>query len=101
MASDKYSVEIAQAADEDFRVALAYYMRVAGRASAAKFVERLEDVLEHLEVVPTAAAKIGDSGFYWLPVRSHVLVYRIDEGLSKVYVARIHYGSSNWRKLIE
>ena len=101
MTSDGYAVEISQAADEDFRVALAYYLRVAGRPSAEKFIARYEDVIAYLETVPTAAAKIGATGFRWLPVRSHILVYRIDEKTSKVYVARMHYGSSNWREQLE
>ena len=101
MASEGYAVEVSQAADEDFRVALAYYMRVAGKSSAKKFVARYEDVLDYLETVPTAAPKIGDTGFHWLPICSHVLVYRVDEDASKVYAARMHYGSSNWREELE
>ena len=101
MASKGYVVEVSHAADEDFRIALAYYLRVAGRSSAEKFVARYEDVIGYLEAVPTAAATIGNTGFHWLPVRSHILVYRIDEMASKVYVARMHYGSSNWREELE
>lgn len=82
-------------------MALAYYMRVGGRTSAEKFVGRYEEVLGYLEAVPTSAAKIGRPGFHWLPVRNHILVYRIDEEASKVYVVRMHYGSSNWREQLE
>ena len=101
MASKAYAVEITQAASEDFLVALSYYMRVAGKASAERFAARYAEVIDYLEDVPEAATKIGDTGCLWLPIRNHVLVYRIDDSASKVYVLRIHYGSSNWRQLLE
>lgn len=99
MGSSAFRVEVTQKATEDLRVALAYYMRVAGRASAEKFLQRYDEIIAYLEDVPTIATKVGHTDLFWLQMRNHVLVYSVDEPASTVYVMRIHYGSSNWREI--
>ena len=101
MASESYEVAITPAARDDLREAVAYYRRAAGKTSARKLMDRFDEVVSYLEAIPTAAARVADSEYRWLPVGRFILVYGIDEERKPVTIMRLHYESSNWRAVLE
>lgn len=101
-----FTVFETEAALGDLRETFAYLNARTGSNNASR--NMLKDYKESLSLLantPFAFSAIKDRmfsslGYRWLPLRSYVLFFTVNNEHKEVYVERILHGSRNWRQLL-
>ena len=101
-----YEVIITPAAEEDYHEILRYLEDALHTHQAiAAFVERLAEVMEHLQTTPemyeySRETRLRAKGYRKFLVGNYVVLYLIDEEHQTVFLARIFHGSQHYAKYL-
>jgi len=99
---NKYHVKLLSAAYRNIDSIYAYIaMELNAKPSATNLIDKLEEAILSLEVVPQRGARrrvgaYADRGYRQLFVNNFTIVYRIDELKKEVIVATVRYSRSEF-----
>ncbi len=103
---NRYRVDVTEPAKHDLRD-IARYISAELNAPQAAFdmLDKLNDGMQSLETNPKRHALVRDKrlaskGYRVLPVKNHLVFYKVDEGAQLVDIVRILYGRRDWVNLL-
>ncbi|MCI8677180.1 MAG: type II toxin-antitoxin system RelE/ParE family toxin [Lawsonibacter sp.] len=103
---ERYSVDISRQARADMRGILHYIaMRLREPSTAEHTLDRLEETVSSLAVMPKRFALVPDSclaaaGFRMTSVGNYLVFYTLDEDKKVVNISRVLSGRQNWMELL-
>lgn len=102
----KYSVEVTEPAKRDV-LDIARYIsaELSAPKAALAMVDTLEENMQSLATNPKRHALVRDErlatkGYRALPVKNHIIFYKVNEQEQAVDIVRILYGRRDWVNLL-
>ncbi len=101
-----YKLIISELAHKDLDNIVSYVaVELANPSAAANFLDEVDKCYEYLMSNPLMYESCQDSllekeGYRKANIKNYVLIYRIDEAATTVFIYRFFYGAQNYMKLL-